>query len=131
MARKKRVDSKGRVLKVGESQRKDGLYMYRFTDDTGERQTIYANNIIELREQEQEIQKAEKENREAIEMPEFSAYIMRHTFCTRLCENDLNVKTTQSIMGHADIKTTMNIYTHVTEEKKQQELSKLNNIKIS
>lgn len=34
--------------------------MYRFTDDTGERQTIYANNIIELREQEQEIQKAEK-----------------------------------------------------------------------
>ena len=124
MARKKRVDSKGRVLKVGESQRKDGLYMYRFTDDTGERQTIYANNIIELREQEQEIQKAEKENREAIE-------IMRNTFCTRLCENDLNVKTTQSIMGHADIKTTMNIYTHVTEEKKQQELSKLNNIKIS
>lgn len=60
MARKKRVDSKGRVLKVGESQRKDGLYMYRFTDDTGERQTIYANNIIELREQEQEIQKAGK-----------------------------------------------------------------------
>ena len=50
MARKKRVDSKGRVLKVGESQRKDGLYMYRFTDDTGERQTIYANNVIELRE---------------------------------------------------------------------------------
>ena len=39
MARKKRVDSKGRVLKVGESQRKDGLYMYRFTDDTGKRQT--------------------------------------------------------------------------------------------
>lgn len=74
MARKKRVDSKGRVLKVGESQRKDGLYMYRFTDDTGERQTIYANNVIELREQEQEIQKAEKENREAIEMPEFSAH---------------------------------------------------------
>ena len=57
MARKKRVDSKGRVLKVGESQRKDGLYMYRFTDDTGKRQTIYANNIIELREQEQEIEK--------------------------------------------------------------------------
>ncbi|WP_416386909.1 integrase DNA-binding domain-containing protein [Blautia intestinalis] len=29
MARKKRTDSRGRVLKVGESQNKDGRYCYR------------------------------------------------------------------------------------------------------
>ena len=28
----RRKDNKGRVLKEGESQRKDGLYQYRWTD---------------------------------------------------------------------------------------------------
>lgn len=28
----KRKDSKGRILKTGESQRKDGIYMYRYSD---------------------------------------------------------------------------------------------------
>lgn len=123
------------MLGINDSVEIDGYKGFVFTTTKG---TPYIsdgiNRIIKRickNINKQETQKAEKENREAIEMPEFSAHIMRHTFCTRLCENDLNVKTTQSIMGHADIKTTMNIYTHVTEEKKQQELSKLNNIKIS
>ena len=52
-----RKDSKGRVLKTGESERKDGLYQYRYSDASGERRTIYANNLNELRKKEQEIQK--------------------------------------------------------------------------
>ena len=52
-----RKDSKGRVLKTGESERKDGLYQYRYTESTGERKTIYANNLNDLRKKEQEIQK--------------------------------------------------------------------------
>ncbi len=34
----------------------------------------------------------------------------RHTFCTRFCENETNVKVIQSIMGHASIETTIDIY---------------------
>ena len=52
-----RKDSKGRVLKTGESESKDGLYQYRYTESTGERKTIYANNLNDLRKKEQEIQK--------------------------------------------------------------------------
>lgn len=52
-----RKDSKGRVLKTGESERKDGLYQYRYTEASGERKTIYANNLNDLRKKEQEIQK--------------------------------------------------------------------------
>ena len=37
-----RKDAKGRVLKAGESQRKDGIYMYRYTDIRGKRQSVYA-----------------------------------------------------------------------------------------
>lgn len=52
-----RKDSKGRLLKAGESERKDGLYQYRFTEASGERKSIYANNLNDLCKKEQEIQK--------------------------------------------------------------------------
>lgn len=53
----KRKDSKGRVLKTGESERADGRYQYRFTQGT-KRHTIYANTLKELREKEDEVQTA-------------------------------------------------------------------------
>lgn len=49
----KRRDSKGRVLKDGESQRKNGSYMYRYTDIHKKRQYIYAKTLEELRKQEE------------------------------------------------------------------------------
>ena len=52
----RRKDNKGKVLKEGESQRKDGLYQYRWTDRTGKRHTVYAGSLKELRDKEQEIQ---------------------------------------------------------------------------
>ena len=53
----KRKDAKGRVLRAGESQRKDLIYRYRYTDIRGRRQTIYSSDLKELREKETEIQK--------------------------------------------------------------------------
>ena len=53
----KRKDNKGRVLKTGESQRKDLIYQYRYTDVHGKRQTIYSSDLKELREKEKVIQK--------------------------------------------------------------------------
>lgn len=52
----KRKDSKGRILKTGESQRKDGSYMFRFTDIRNTRRCIYALTLDELREKEKTIQ---------------------------------------------------------------------------
>ena len=62
---------------------------------------------------------AERENRDPIFLPHFSAHNLRHTFCTRMCENKPNLKVVQEIMGHADISTTMNIYNEATEEEEQ------------
>lgn len=53
-----RKDAKGRVLKAGESQRKDGTYMYRYTDIRGKRQSVYACDLKKLREKEKVVQKA-------------------------------------------------------------------------
>lgn len=75
----------------------------------------------------QEIEAARLEHRQPVIVPHFSCHNIRHTFCSRLCENEVNVKVIQNVMGHADIKTTLNIYAEVTEEKKKntfQEIEK-------
>ncbi|MFG6345120.1 MAG: site-specific integrase [Lachnospiraceae bacterium] len=42
----RRKDHKGRTLKVGESQRKDLSYQYRYTDVLGKRHTIYSWRLL-------------------------------------------------------------------------------------
>ena len=66
----------------------------------------------------EELVKAKKQRREPILVPKFSCHVTRHTFCSRLCECDMNIKVIQSIMGHKDFSTTMDIYAEVTESKK-------------
>lgn len=69
-------------------------------------------------QKEQEL--AEQEGREPLLIRDFSVHTFRHTFCTRLCENETNVKVIPEIMGHADIKTTMDVYAEVSNSKKQE-----------
>lgn len=68
---------------------------------------------------------AKKEKREPVLLPKFSCHILRHTFCTRLCEVESNIKVIQSIMGHKDISTTLDIYADCTDEKKKEVLNNL------
>lgn len=53
----RRKDNKGRVLRKGESQRKDLTYMFRYTDASGQRKCVYASNLSELRDKEEQIEK--------------------------------------------------------------------------
>ena len=53
----RRKDNAGRVLKDGESQRKDGMYMYRWTTRDGKRQYLYSSTLLGLREKESKLQK--------------------------------------------------------------------------
>ena len=68
---------------------------------------------------------AKKEKREPLEIRDFSVHSLRHTFCTRFCENETNLKVIQEIMGHSDITTTMNIYAEATNDKKQEAFAQL------
>lgn len=43
-------------------------------------------------------------------------YYLRHTYATNLFEIGIDLKTAQYLLGHADIKTTANIYTHFTDK---------------
>ena len=56
---------------------------------------------------------------------------LRHTFCTRFCENETNVKVIQAVMGHKNIETTLDIYAEVTDMKKTEAIENLSrNLKI-
>lgn len=72
-----------------------------------------------------EEESAKEEKRDPVMLPKFSAHNLRHTFCTRLCENESNLKVIQDIMGHKDIQTTMDIYAECTQEKKREVVTKL------
>ncbi|MCR4719946.1 MAG: tyrosine-type recombinase/integrase [Firmicutes bacterium] len=72
---------------------------------------------------EEEVAKVEK--REPVLLPHFSCHHLRHTFCTRLCENETNIKVIQEIMGHKSIETTMDVYNEATKEKKIESFAAL------
>lgn len=80
----------------------------------------------------EEMEKAEKQKREPVYLPDFSCHNLRHTFATRFCENETNLKVIQSILGHKDIATTMDVYAEATKEKLEESFVNLQGkIKIS
>lgn len=114
---------------VSKIQVVDGFTNFIFTTANG---TIFLpqeinraiKNICDAYNKE-EIQLAKGEYREPVLLPHFTAHHLRHTFCTRFCENETNLKVIQEIMGHSDISTTMDIYAEATDEKKKEILTDL------
>ena len=78
----------------------------------------------------EEILEAAKQKREPLLLPFFSCHHLRHTFCTRLCENVTNLKVIQSVMGHRDIQTTMDVYAEATETAKRESFEHLSGLDI-
>lgn len=54
-----------------------------------------------------------------------TAHMLRHGYATLLFEAGVDVYTAKTLLGHADITTTMAIYTHLRQRKNQDSLSKL------
>ena len=113
----------------------DGMSGFIFCNRFGNLHNPQAINraikrIVENHNSE-EIVKAKKENRPPVIIPHFSCHHLRHTFCTRFCENETNVKIIQAVMGHANIETTLDIYAEVTDMKKTESIENLSrNLKI-
>lgn len=59
------------------------------------------------------------------QFPVFSGHTFRHTFATRCFENGIEPKVVQSYLGHASLKMTMDLYTHVTDDKSSYDIEKI------
>ena len=73
---------------------------------------------------EQEAFGSVQEQREPHYFEDMYPHAIRHTFCSRCFEAGMQPKVVQSIMGHQHYSTTIDIYTHVSESKYQEEVGK-------
>ena len=76
------------------------------------------------RMREKEAVLAVQEHRGPKIIRDFHPHTIRHTFATRCFEKKMEPKVVQKLMGHSSISITMNIYTHVLENKMNEEIQK-------
>ena len=56
---------------------------------------------------------------------DFDWHSLRHTYASILYEAGVDTLTAKELLGHSDVKTTMGIYTHLSERGKKHSISKL------
>lgn len=59
------------------------------------------------------------------EITKANFHALRHTFATRCIEAGVDVKTLSELLGHSDVKTTLNRYVHSSFELKQKSMEQL------
>lgn len=70
-----------------------------------------------------------KKNKTSFEpIPHFYPHALRHTFATRCFEAGIEAKVVQGFLGHYSIAITLDLYTHVTDDKAKSEMDKLQNL---
>lgn len=104
---------KAKTIRLGQSFSSNQLL---FTSST-----LTAMNPSNLRRKWMETLKAMNE-------PYIKFHGLRHTFCSLLAENNVPIKTASVLMGHSDYKTTLKVYTHVSDKGKQNAINTLNEI---
>lgn len=61
----------------------------------------------------------------ALELPPITWHSFRHTHATLLGEVGESLRTAQAILGHSDLKTTLNVYTHPIPESERRAVDKV------
>lgn len=64
-------------------------------------------------------------NEDGIPFPDLTPHCLRHTFATRALENGISAKVVQELLGHSSVTLTLDLYTHVMEQTKTQEMQKM------
>jgi hypothetical protein len=97
----------------------DGVSGFLFLDDRGKPMLAYQweKKFQHIVEKYNKIYK--------VELPKITPHICRHTYCTNMAKSGIAVKTLQYLMGHADIATTLNVYTHLKLEDAKDELEQM------
>jgi integrase len=56
-----------------------------------------------------------EEEGETVEQPKYKPYDLRHFYASMLIDQRVNLKRIQTLMGHRNIQTTLNVYGHLIE----------------
>ena len=61
-------------------------------------------------------------------MNKYTLHSIRHTHCSYLLHNDVSIYYISKRLGHKNIKTTMDVYSHLLNEVEQKEREKAVNV---
>lgn len=86
-------------------------------------QRMVKRHIIKLNKELEE-----KESEKRVEMIKPTFRMMRHTYATALYDAGVDVKYAQYLLGHADVKITLDIYTHISKFRHQENIPKVLNL---
>lgn len=113
----KQLELKQIVKSKRPKQQNDYLFVTKF--NTPLNSVIYSDSIKTIIEQINLTRSFDNE------FPKFSGHTFRHTFATRCFEAGVQPKVVQSYLGHASLKMTMDLYTHITEEKANSDIERI------
>lgn len=110
-------------LKIKQNHSIDGITNFIFVNQHG---NPVLQSILNkaLRSAIKDYNKTQENNLNPNLLPKITCHTFRHTFTTRQIEAGTNLKVLQDVLGHTDIRTTMNIYAEATDDLKQQEFEK-------
>jgi|GEM_PF-462756 len=80
--------------------------------------------FIEIEEQAK-IDEHGKKSTHIIYHNALTPHVLRHGYATMLFDAGVDVYTAQKLLGHANVETTIAIYTHLSKRKKQESIDKL------
>lgn len=64
---------------------------------------------------------------EEAEIPKITSHSLRHTHASVLLANGVSMQTVSKRLGHSDLTTTQNVYSHITDELAEKDSEKVNN----
>lgn len=123
VARKLKMDSGTmQILKAWKKTQKEDYFKLGFN-------TTNTNQLVFSNEENQYLQptitsKWILQIQKKYKLKSVTTHGLRHTHCSLLFEAGAKIKEVQDRLGHSDIQTTMNIYTHVTAKAKESAIQK-------
>lgn len=120
-------------MRIRQDIKIDGYSQFVFTSKLGNPFThegfVATMKRIVKHANEWEKERAEKEDREPVELPaKLTPHIFRHTFATHLVLNEVPYEIAKVIMGHSSVKTTIDIYSHIRNDNAKRMRADIGNV---
>lgn len=65
---------------------------------------------------------------DGIILPDFTPHTLRHTYCTRMAENGIDIRVLQELMGHKTLAVTMQVYNHISDDRCKNEVDRMEDV---
>lgn len=118
-------DTTMRLLKMWKKKQAE-KYLERGFNTLKKNQLVFPNTKNDLHEPNKTYQWL-KRVLDKYQLEPITTHGLRHTHCSLLFEADATIKEVQVRLGHKDVKTTLDVYTHVTKQAKASTIEKFNN----